>query len=146
MSTDPTPTAKPKCGIVMPISAIDNLSEAHWIEVGDILSDAITAAGFDPNLVSTTEEVGIIQKTIIQNLYDNPVVVCDVSGKNPNVMFELGMRLAFDRPTIIVKDDKTSYTFDTSPIEHLGYPRDLRFSQIVQFKTKLTEKIKSTHH
>jgi len=71
-------------------------------------------------------------------------VVCDVSGKNPNVMFELGMRLAFDKPTIIIKDDKTAYSFDTSPIEHLEYPRDLRFSKIVAFKESLKEKIIAT--
>jgi hypothetical protein len=136
---------RPKCGIVMPISEIDGLSELHWADVLTILSDSIADAGFEPNLVSTTDEVGIIQKTIVQNLYDNPIVVCDVSGKNPNVMFELGMRLAFDRPTVIVKDDKTSYTFDTSQIQHLGYPRDLRFNQIVDFKTKLASKLKNTH-
>ena len=68
-----------------------------------------------------------------------------ISAKNPNVMFELGLRLSFDKPTIIVKDDKTSYSFDTSPIEHLTYPRDLRFSQIVDFKSQLSSKIKSTH-
>jgi hypothetical protein len=60
-------------------------------------------------------------------------------------MFELGMRLAFDRPTIIIKDDKTSYSFDTSPIEHLSYPRDLRFTKIVEFKESLSEKIKNTY-
>lgn len=143
-SKAPEGKSRPKCGIIMPISAIDNLSEAHWAEVNSILSDAIELEGFEANLVSSTEEVGIIQKTIIQNLYDNPVVVCDVSGKNPNVMFELGIRLAFDKPTIIVKDDKTSYSFDTSPIEHLNYPRDLRFTQIVDFKTKLAHKVRST--
>jgi hypothetical protein len=89
--------------------------------------------------------VAFIHKTIIQNVYDNPVVVCDISGKNPNVMFELGLRLAFDKPTIIVKDDKTSYSFDTSAIEHLEYPRDLRFNTIVEFRQKLLEKIKATH-
>lgn len=133
------------CGIVMPISAIDTCSEDHWRDVREILSDAIEEAGFVPQLVSDADDVGIIQKRIIQNLYENPVVVCDVSGKNPNVMFELGMRLAFDKPTIIVKDDKTSYSFDTSPIEHLSYPRDLRFSRIVEFKEELVEKIKATH-
>ena len=133
------------CGIIMPISAIDGCTESHWTDVFDILSEAIEESGFDPNLVSNADDVGIIHKRIIQNLYDNPVVVCDVSGKNPNVMFELGMRLAFDKPTIIVKDDKTSYSFDTSAIEHLEYPRDLRFSRIVEFKEKLTEKIKATH-
>lgn len=137
--------SKPTCGIVMPISAIDGCSDAHWSEVLEILTEAIDDAGFEANLVSNADDVGIIQKRIIQNLYDNPIVVCDVSGKNPNVMFELGMRLAFDRPTIIIKDDKTSYSFDTSPIEHLEYPRDLRFSRIVEFKDRLADKVKKTY-
>jgi hypothetical protein len=133
------------CGLVMPISTLDGLSEAHWTEVLAIISDAIEKAGFTPNLVSNADDIGIIQKRIIQNLYDNPILVCDVSGKNPNVMFELGVRLAFDKPTIIVKDDKTTYSFDTAPIEHVTYPRDLRYAQIVDFKKKLSEKIKGTH-
>lgn len=133
-----------KCGLVMPISSIDGCSEQHWLEVKEIISSSVSSAGFEPNLVSYADDVGIIQKRIIQNLYDNPIVVCDVSGKNPNVMFELGIRLAFDKPTIIVKDDQTSYSFDTSPIEHIEYPRDLRFSKIVGFKEALAEKIKAT--
>ena len=60
-------------------------------------------------------------------------------------MFELGLRLAFDKPTVIIKDEKTSYSFDTSGIEHLEYPRDLRFATIVEFKAKLSQKIKATH-
>lgn len=133
------------CGIVMPISAIDGCNETHWTDVYDIIYEAIFDAGFEANMVSYADDVGVIQKRIIQNLYENPIVVCDVSGKNPNVMFELGMRLAFDKPTIIIKDDKTSYSFDTSPIEHLEYPRDLRFNKIQEFKKRLTEKIIKTH-
>lgn len=132
------------CGLVMPISAIDGCNEQHWLEVKAILTEAVDAAGFKASLVSYADDVGIIQKRIIQNLYDNPIVICDVSGKNPNVMFELGMRLAFDKPTIIVKDDKTSYSFDTSSIEHLEYPRDLRFAKIVEFKQALKEKLNAT--
>ena len=118
----------PICGVVMPISEIDGCSESHWADVRGIIDQAVEQAGFVPNLVSEADDVGIIHKRIIQNLYDNPIVVCDVSGKNPNVMFELGIRLAFDKPTIIIKDDKTSYSFDTSSIEHIEYPRDLRFA------------------
>jgi hypothetical protein len=132
------------CGVVMPISAIDGCAEAHWVEVRQIIYSAIESAGFTAQLVSEAEDVGIIQKRIVQNLYENPIVVCDVSAKNPNVMFELGMRLAFDKPTIIVKDDKTAYSFDTAQIEHLTYPRDLRFSQIVKFKEDLADKINGT--
>jgi hypothetical protein len=129
----------------MPISGLDGCTESHWTDVQEILLEAIEDAGFEGRLVSNADEAGVIQKAIIQNLYENPIIVCDVSGKNPNVMFELGMRLAFDKPVIIVKDDKTTYSFDTAPIEHLEYPRDLRFSRIVAFKERLAEKIKKTH-
>lgn len=129
----------------MPISTIDDCSESHWKDVLAIVKEAIAEAGFSAGLVSNADDVGIIQKTIIQNLYDNPIVVCDVSGKNPNVMFELGMRLAFDKPTVIIKDEKTTYSFDTAVIEHITYPRDLRFARIVGFKNKLKEKIQATY-
>lgn len=132
------------CGLVMPISSIDGCSEQHWSDVKNILTETVESAGLKANLVSYADDVGIIQKRIIQNLYDNPIVICDVSGKNPNVMFELGMRLAFDKPTIIIKDDKTAYSFDTSPIEHLEYPRDLRFTKIVEFRESLKEKVRAT--
>lgn len=132
------------CGIVMPISSIDGCGESHWKDVYGIIEEAVKDAGFEANMVSRSDDVGVIQKRIIQNLYENPIVVCDISGKNPNVMFELGMRLAFDKPTIIVKDEETSYSFDTSSIEHIEYPRDLRFTEIVKFKTKLRDKIVNT--
>lgn len=145
MEEEKTQIQKPTCGIIMPISKIDDCSEEHWLEIRSIFIEAISNAGFEGSLVSDSEDISIIQKTIIQNVYNSDIVVCDVSGKNPNVMFELGLRLAFDRPTIIVKDDATDYSFDTSVIEHLDYPRDLRFTKIINFKEKLARKVTATY-
>ncbi len=133
------------CGIIMPISSIGDYNKEHWSEVKEIICESVISAGFSPNIVSDSDDSGIIQGRIVQNLYNNPIAVCDVSGKNPNVMFELGMRLAFDKPTIIIKDNLTSYSFDTAPIEHLGYPADLRYSSINMFKETLSDKIRSTY-
>jgi hypothetical protein len=144
-NSESSTSSLPICGIIMPISTIGECSEDHWLDVQHILSEAIEDAGFTPQMVSEADDIGVIQKRIIQNIYNNPMVVCDVSGKNPNVMFELGMRLAFDKPTIILKDDKTTYSFDTSPIEHLEYPRDLRFPKIVEFQEKIVEKLQGTY-
>jgi hypothetical protein len=141
----PEVPARPKCGLVMPISAIGDCTASHWADVKAILTEAIVAAGFDANLVSFANESRIIQNTIVENLYQNEMVVVDVSWKNPNVMFELGLRLAFDRPTIVVKDHETDYAFDTSPIVHLLYPRSLRYAQIVEFKKELATKVKATY-
>jgi hypothetical protein len=138
-----------QCGIVMPISAIDGCPADHWLEIKSIITDAvdgIQAPRFTAKLVSDADDVGVIQKRIIQGIYGADVIVCDVSGKNPNVMFELGMRLAFDKPTVIIKDDKTDYSFDTGVIEHITYPRDLRFQRIVEFKQLLAQKVHATYN
>lgn len=134
----------PICGVIMPIGAIAEYTEAHWIEVKNILFESIQKSGFNPNLVSDSDDVGVIHKRIIKNIYDNPIVVCDISGRNPNVMFELGMRLAFDKPTILVKDDSTNFPFDIAIIEHLIYKRDLNYSNIQDFKEKLSKKLIKT--
>ena len=134
-----------KCGIIMPISAIDGCNATHWKDVLNIIKDSLSSAGFTSKMVSDKEDASVIQATIVQNIYYSDIVVCDVSAKNPNVMFELGLRLAFDKPTVIIKDDKTDYSFDTSPLEHLTYPRDLRFPSILEFKKLLGDKVQKTY-
>lgn len=135
------------CGLVMPISAIDGLPAEHWLEVRTILSDAIRSIKeptLSVSLVSDADDVGLIHRRIVQNIYTSDIVVADLSGKNPNVMLEVGMRLAFDKPIVLVLDSETAFTFDAGPIEHLRYPRDLRFSKIVDFKESLAAKVKAT--
>lgn len=138
--------ALPMCGVIMPMSAApgDGLPKEHWEEVYKILESAISTAGLQARIVSIADETAIIQKSIVGNLYSDPVVVCDLSAAKPNVLFELGIRIAFDKPVVIVKDEKTPYNFDTQTIEHLDYPRDLRHGKIEDFKQKLAAKVRAT--
>lgn len=142
----PKEEEKTICGIIMPISGIEGTaySAQHWKAVWDIISEAVRGAGFEPRMVSDSDPTAIIQRNIVTNLYNDPIVVCDVSSKNPNVMFELGMRLAFDKPVVIVKDDITDYTFDIGIIQHVGYPCQLTYHSILSFIKALSEKIKAT--
>lgn len=137
---------RPKCGIIMPISSIDECDEDHWSDMLLFLKEIINESGFEAELVSEADDVGVIQTRIVGNIYNNPIVICDVSCKNSNVMFELGLRIAFDKPVIIIKDDITSFSFDTSPIEHLVYPRSLKYGKILtEFREKLKKKLISTY-
>ncbi|KXG85796.1 hypothetical protein [Agrobacterium bohemicum] len=138
------PAKLPFCGIIMPIAAMGQYEKSHWDRVRIILDEAIANAGYTPRLVSESEDIGVIHARIVQNLYDDAIVVCDVSGKNANVMFELGLRLAFDKPTIVIKDDQTAYSFDTSPIEHISYRADLRFDDVRDFGKKVAAAIKAS--
>lgn len=129
----------------MPVSAADGCSSSHWDDVLRVVKEALFNTEFSVELVSNSDEIGIIHKRIVQNIYNNEMVVCDVSAKNPNVMFELGMRLAFDKPAIIIKDDQTNYSFDTAAIEHIEYPRTLGYHAIQEFKATLRNKVVATY-
>ncbi len=137
-------TERPICGIVRPIAEMGEYSSAHWLEVHGILTDALDSAGYRARLVSESDVASVILSDIVTNLYNDPIVICDVSGRNPNVMFELGMRLAFEKPTVIVTDDTTPFTFDISPVKHLIYPKSLRFSAIMEFKEILAGAVAAT--
>jgi len=132
------------CGIVMPIAAMGDYTEAHWLDVQGIIKESVASAGYEARLVSESPDATVIIRSIVQNVYKDEIVICDVSGMNPNVMFELGMRLAFDKPVVIIKDEVTRFSFDISTIEHLVYPRSLRYQSIQDFKKKLAEKIRAT--
>ncbi|WP_179998581.1 hypothetical protein [Acinetobacter sp. YH12239] len=137
---------KQTCGIIMPIAAMSTEYTAdHWSDVRHILHKAIEKAGFIPRIVSDSEESTVIHGSIINNIYNDAIIVCDVSNKNANVMFELGMRLAFNKPVVIVKDDKTDYSFDTGNIQHEPYRKDLRHSTVEKFIDDLSKKILKTY-
>ncbi|WP_444460738.1 hypothetical protein [Rhodobacter capsulatus] len=128
---------KKTCGIVMPISECDGRPAAHWQDVLNIITAAATESGFHARLVSDTFETNLIHKEILRNIYNDDIVICDVSGRNPNVFFELGIRMATQKPTIIIKDNVTIYPFDTSVNRYVEYPRDLRYPLMEKFKIEI---------
>lgn len=134
---------KPTCGIVMPISDWDSCPRSHWANVLKIVTDALEER-FDVKMVSENDELTILQQNIVSNLYENKIVVCDVSGGNPNVMFELGMRIAFNQPVVIIKDDSPQKSFDIQPLEYIPYVRSLHHPSIEDFKSKLLDRTLST--
>lgn len=136
---------KIKCGLIMPISAIGNYKAEHWKEVREIIEETIEnmEEEIEVRMVSERTEHDLIQSNIVQAIYDDDIVICDVSGKNPNVMFELGMRIAFNKPAIIIYDEKDGYPFDITNIKYLKYPEGLNYHAINTFKIELQEKIKT---
>ena len=136
-------SANQPCGIVMPISSFGEYETQHWLEVRAILERAIKKAGYKPAPVWERSETDIIQGRIVQNLYEYKVAVCDISGLNPNVMFELGLRLAFKKPVVITVDNETKIPFDTNVIEHIIYDRGLNFKRTEDFIERVKEKIEN---
>ena len=73
------------------------------------------------------------------------MVVCDVSGRNPNVLYELGIRHTLGRPVTIIKDTKTTKIFDIQGIRYVEYDESLRIDKISAVVPLLEETINKTY-
>ena len=136
--------SRPVCGIVMPISKYDDVHDAaHWAKVLEILEEAAAQSGCKHQAVWENCDVEIIQSKILRNIFENDVVICDLSTRNPNVMLEFGMRLTTKKPTIVVAESGTLLPFDTQVIHAEFYPSNLEYKGISAFIEKVAGKIRT---
>jgi hypothetical protein len=124
--------AKEECFIIAPITTPDDRVELyekdvdHFKHVIDhLLVPAVKLAGFEP-IPPIAKGADLIHAEIIKWLQEAPMVLCDMSGANPNVFFELGIRTALNKPVCLLRDDLTEYqAFDLSVINHHTYKSHL---------------------
>jgi len=73
------------------------------------------------------------------------MAICDLSTQNPNVLYELGIRQAFNKPITLIKDSLTKRIFDIQGFRDYEYDENLRIDKVVDDVDKLSEIIKSTY-
>lgn len=81
----------------------------------EVLQSLITPAARDVGFrVKTANRQGsdVIQSTIINDLLEADLVIADLTEHNPNVLFELGVRMAIDKPVAVIKAKGTGQVFD----------------------------------
>ena len=101
----------------MPISDPEGYNEGHFKCVyEDILKPAIENAGYEAFRVDEKKSSNMIQVSIIDEIISAPMAICDLSTRNPNVLFELGIRQAFDLPVVLVQEENTPRIFDIANI------------------------------
>ena len=134
-----------ECFVIMPISDPDGYTSGHFRRVyEDIFKPAITAAGFEPKRADDVLETNLIQLDLLRRLLEAPMAICDLSSRNPNVLFELGLRQAFDKPVAIVQEEGTPKIFDISPLRFTPYRRNRVYHEVLEDQTSITAAIDAT--
>lgn len=137
---------KKKCFIVMPIADMPGYEAGHFTRVyKHLIKPACENAGFEVTRADDTKSTNVIILDILSQIYHADMVICDVSGKNPNVMYELGLRHAFGLPTVLIKDTITNRIFDTSSIRDVEYEHSLRVDTVGSKIDEISEAIKKTY-
>ncbi|MBD5511780.1 MAG: hypothetical protein HDR08_11105 [Lachnospiraceae bacterium] len=114
------------CFVVMPIGEYGSSTYKHYLEVyEDLFMPAIKKAGYIPKRADEEKSCNVIQCDIVQKIIDSDMVLCDLSGKNPNVLYELGIRQAFDLPVVLVQEQGTDRIFDISIIRTIDYDHNM---------------------
>ena len=113
----------------------------------EVLRSLLTPAGLDAGFrVETANRQGsdVIQSTIINELLDADLVIADLTDHNPNVLFELGLRMAEDKPVLLVKAEGTGRVFDVdNMLRVFEYRPQLWRSTIEVDLPELTKHIKA---
>ena len=63
----------------------------------------------------------IIMEDIWISINHAAFIVADTTGKNPNVMYELGIAHSLGKPTILITQDTEAITFDHKHLRHYQY-------------------------
>ncbi len=129
----------------MPISDAEGYPAGHFTEVySELIKPAVESAGYTPTRADEVVSSNMIHIDVISKIVHADLCVCDLSSKNPNVMFEYGIRQAFDKPTVLIKDTSTTRIFDLSGFRDIEYDTSLRVGNILKKRNEIKDAILET--
>lgn len=134
------------CFIIMPISDQDGYDKGHFNRVYEhLIKPACIKAGFKPIRADEEVKTNYIVVDIIRKILDSEMVLCDLSAKNPNVLYELGLRQAFNRKVVLIKDKKTNRIFDIQGLRTIDYDETLRIDEVNKSIDQISKTLSETH-
>jgi hypothetical protein len=106
----------------MPFSATSSCTEEQWTEIfEELIKPAVELPELNLNCRRSDATVGNVVAKIIRDLNDAYVVVADLTDRNPNVFYELGVRHALKNRTILIAQDLATIPFDLRPYACIQY-------------------------
>lgn len=99
--------------IIQQIGAKDSPERRRADEIYEgIIVPAVKDTGLKPYRADLDLSPGAITPKMLSELLNARVVIADLTGRNPNVFYELGITHSFARPLISIADSSRSLPFD----------------------------------
>lgn len=105
----------PKCFVITPIGEKGSSVRLRTDELLDnIIKPVLEELGYEVIVPHEMDDAGSITNKIIQHIVNDEMVVANLTGLNPNVMYELAIRHCFGKPVVCVIENGTKLPFDIS--------------------------------
>lgn len=123
-----------KCFVLMPFAE-------QYLEVYlEIYKPVCAANGLEVWRVDEISRPGSITRDIVEGILDADVVIADLTTKNPNVFYELGIAHAVGNKTIMTAQQTTDVPFDIANFRVIFYEQSITGSN--KLKSDLDKAIK----
>jgi len=103
-----------RCFVICPVGEIGSSVRRQSDQLLQyVIEPAIAELGFSAPLRADQLPIpGVVTNQIVELLRDADLVIADLSGGNPNVFYELAVRLAFQRPVVHMVAEGDHIPFD----------------------------------
>lgn len=117
--------AQRRAFIISPIGKEES-PERRWADQlrKHVIDRALADVGLTSYRSDDDATPGSITPQMIRRLVDAPVVVADLTGRNPNCYYELGVAHAFGRPTVTLVSQITQLPFDVKDLRMIEVLRE----------------------
>jgi hypothetical protein len=135
-----------ECFIIMPIADRDGYDKGHFTRVyDDIIKPACKMAGMKPIRADEVKQTNLIHLDILNKTVQSPMAICDISSHNANVMFELGIRQAFDMPVTLIQEQGTGSIFDINGLRYTEYKNEMKYRDVIQAQNSIAKALMETY-
>lgn len=115
-----------RCFIIMPIGKTDTIEqEKSFGLLNSVIRPVVENLGFKCIPPHEITDTGAISKRIINEIVDDDLVIANLTGLNPNVMYEVGIRHSVAKPIVTLSEEGTPLPFDISDQRNIFYKDSL---------------------
>jgi hypothetical protein len=133
---------KKKCFVIMPFSKAYSLAREQWAEIFEYkIKLAVEESGFGYKCERYELRRANITKAILNELNNAHVVIADLTGKNPNVLWELGVRHTLSKRTILIAQDKKFLPSDLKDYPIILYKYKQTPADVDKFKREIKDRL-----
>ena len=115
-----------KCFVITPIGPA-NSSIRRKVDglIDEVIEPVMKELKYKVEVSHRISESGTMTAAIIQRVYQSDLVIANLTGNNPNVMYEVALRHAAGKAIIHIAEDVSALPFDVNDQRTIQYTDDM---------------------